>query len=196
MANTMKQFFSFMPLLFSVCSFAQLNSLTPGATLLFQNVKSKLTSAEKNKIFNELGFLLSKDRKQFIADAEATDFPFDAHVYPTDINGDGKEEIFVSFGNTYTSGNTGQSIVVFVKDASGKYQRQLGFPGTVPDALPAATNKYPDLVIGGPGFEFPVWRWNGKEYALHRKIKEQELLKTKTTNIEEVSKAYTGTLKE
>ena len=27
---------------------------------------------------------------------------------------------------------------------------------------------YPDLSIGGPGFCFPVWRWNGREYANQR----------------------------
>ncbi len=27
---------------------------------------------------------------------------------------------------------------------------------------------WPDISIGGPGFCFPVWRWNGKAYALNR----------------------------
>lgn len=30
------------------------------------------------------------------------------------------------------------------------------------------TGNWPDLEIGGPGFCFPVERWNGREYALHR----------------------------
>jgi hypothetical protein len=177
-------------------SFAQSSGLTPGATLLFRNVKSQLTPAEKNQIVKQLGFLLSKDKKQFITDAEAADYPFDALVYPTDLNKDGKEEVFVAYGNSYTSGATGQSIVLFIKDASGSYRSQLGFPGTVPDALPTTANKYPDLIIGGPGFEFPVLRWNGKEYVHHRTIKEQELLGARTTNIEEASKSYTATLKQ
>lgn len=191
----MKQCFLICCLLLPAFSFAQSVSLTPGAALMFKNVKSQLTPAEKNNVVKQLGFLLSKDKMQFIADAEAADYPFDAFVYPTDLNKDGKEEVFIAYGNSYTSGATGQSIVLFIKDASGKYQTQLGFPGTVPDALPAAANKYPDLVIGGPGFEFPVWRWNGKEYASFRTIEEKELLKAKTTNIEEASRAYTATLK-
>jgi hypothetical protein len=192
----MKKLFFFSCMLLHLFSIAQSNSLSPVATLLFKNVKCKLTTAEKNNIVKQLGFGISKDKKQFtIAYDEGGEYPFDAIVYPTDMNKDSKEEIFVSFGNTYTSGMTGQSIVLFIKDATGKYVSQLGFPGTVPDALPATANKYPDLVIGGPGFEFPVWRWNGKAYALHRKIKEQDLLKAKTTNIEEVSKTYTATLK-
>ena len=191
----MKKVFSLIFLPLSVYSFAQSGSVTPGATLLFQNVKNKLAPAEKDQIFKQLGFLLLKDKKQFIIPG-GEDFPFEAFAYPTDLNKDGKEEVFVSYGNSYTSGQAGQSIVLFIKDASGKYQTHLGFPGTVPDALPASASKYPDLVIGGPGFEFPVWRWNGKGYALQRKIKEQELLKLKATNIAEVSKVYTSTLKE
>jgi len=27
---------------------------------------------------------------------------------------------------------------------------------------------WPDISIGGPGFCFPVQRWNGREYAVHR----------------------------
>jgi hypothetical protein len=30
---------------------------------------------------------------------------------------------------------------------------------------------YPDLLIGGPGFEQLVWRWNGKEYQFYKKVK-------------------------
>ncbi len=29
---------------------------------------------------------------------------------------------------------------------------------------------YPDLLIGGPGFEQPVWRWNGKEYQFYKTV--------------------------
>ena len=27
---------------------------------------------------------------------------------------------------------------------------------------------WPDISVGGPGFCFPVERWNGSEYVLHR----------------------------
>jgi hypothetical protein len=191
----MKRLLTILFLLGWLSAAGQTNSLTPGAALLFKNVKSTLTPAEKNLIVKQLGFLLSKDKKQFIADAESADYPFDAIVYPTDMNRDGKEEVFVSYGNTYTSGMAGQSIALFIKDPTGIYRSQLGVSGTVPDALPAATNKYPDLVVGGPGFEFPIWRWNGKEYVPHGTIKDAALGKAKTTNVEALSKAYTSGLK-
>ena len=121
---------------------------------------------------------------------------FDAFVYPTDMNKDGKEEVFVLFGNSFTSGMTGSNIIVFIADKNGTYKMNLGFPGMVPDALSTSNLGYNDLLIGGPGFEHPVWRWNGKEYDFSKKVYEKDFEKLKRTAIEDVSKAYTATIKE
>ena len=171
-------------------------SLTEGATLLFKNAKSNLSAAEKNKLFIDLQFRLSKDRKQFVADGDdSKDFPFDAQVFPTDFNKDGKEEIFIVYGNSYTSGGAGSSVVVFIKNAAGKYESQLGFPGMAPDVLATVNKGYPELLIGGPGSEFPVWKWNGSSYVLGRKVKDSEYEKLKKTSLEDASKAYQATIK-
>ena len=29
---------------------------------------------------------------------------------------------------------------------------------------------FPDIEIGGPGFCFPIWRWNGEKYEFKRNI--------------------------
>ena len=171
-------------------------SLTEGATLLFKNSKSNLSTAEKNKLFIDLQFRLSKDRNQFVADGDVNkEFPFDAQVMPTDFNKDGKEEVFIVYGNSYTSGGAGSSVVVFIKNAAGKYESQLGFPATTPDVLASANKGYPELLIGGPGIEYPVWKWNGTSYVLARKVKDSEYEKLKKTSLEEVSKAYQATIK-
>ena len=170
------------------------NTLSKGAALLFKNVKSKLTASQKNKIFDSLGFKVSKDGKQFISDDEAADYPFDAIAYPTDLNKDAKEEIFIVFGNTFTSGNTGSSVVAFIADKSDVYKMNLGFPGLLPDALATANLNYPDLLIGGPGMEFPVWRWNGKMYDYFKTVKDADYDKLKKTSVEDLSKAYTNNI--
>ncbi|QEC68416.1 hypothetical protein FRZ67_14295 [Panacibacter ginsenosidivorans] len=176
---------------------AQSNTLNNVATTLFKNVKTKLTVAEKNEIATKLGFILSGNKDQpFASDKDSKDYPFTATVLPTDMNKDGKEEIFVSFGNSYTSGNAGTSIALFIKDAKGIYVNHLGFPGMVPDALATANLGYPDLLIGGPGMEYPVWRWNGKAYAFNRQVKDAAYEKLKKQSIEDVSKVYQITIKE
>lgn len=130
-------------------------ALTEGTQLLFANTASKLSPAEKNAIYKQTGFLLSADKKGFIQDAQSADFPFNALVYTTDLNKDGKEEVFVQYGNSYTSGQAGSSIVLFIQEGGGNYKPHLGFPGMAAAALPTSSQGYPDLVIGGPGFKFP-----------------------------------------
>ena len=175
---------------------AQTTTLSPVATLLFRNIKSKLSVAQKNEIAKNLGFILSGNKAEpFALDKDSKEFPFRAFVYPVDMNKDGKEEIFISFGNTFTSGHTGSSIILYVPDVAGKYAANLSFPGMTPDMLPTMNKGYNDLLIGGPGFEFPIWRWNGKEYVYHKTIKENEYQKLKLTNVAEVSKRYQDSLK-
>jgi len=158
--------------------------------VLFQNVRSKLSIKDKNAIAKLMAFPLSRDRKQFILGKEAADYPFDVHVFPTDMNKDGVEEIFMGYGNSYTSGMAGTSVMLYIRDSYGDWHQYFNFPGVVPDALPSGNGGYADLLIGGPGQTFPIWRWNGKEYVLFRNINDSQVRGLKATSIENVSKAY------
>lgn len=170
--------------------------LSPLATELFKNVKSTASVKEKNYLAQKMGFVLSGNKVQpFALDKDSKEYPFAAIVLPADLNKDGKEEVFINFGNTYTSGNTGSSIILFIKNATGVYEMNLGFPGMIPDVLTTINKGYPDLVVGGPGFEFPVFRWNGKIYDNYKTIKDDVYSKTKKTSAEELSKKYQETLK-
>jgi hypothetical protein len=173
-------------------------NLSEGAKLLFQNTKTTTTPAEKNDIYKKSSLCLSNDKKQFAiaGDATSLDHPFDAIVMPTDMNKDGKEEIFIVFGNSYTSGATGTNVLLFIKDKTGIYQFNFGFSGATPGIMPTKTPAYPDLLIGGPGVEFPIWRWNGKEYVFSKKITEKQLAKIKMISVETASKAYLKNLKQ
>jgi hypothetical protein len=167
------------------------------ANELFKNIKTKLTPAEKKQIATTLNFVPSgKKDEPFALDKESREYPFQALTYPTDLNKDGKEEIFIIFGNSYTSGNTGSSVTLFVSDRVGKYQAHLGFPGMAPDILLTGNMGYPDLLIGGPGFEFPVLRWNGKTYGNFRKIKDADYEKLKKSDLATISKTYQESIKQ
>ena len=166
------------------------------AALLFKNVRTRLSVAEKNAIAAKTGFVLTGNKDQpFASSKESMDYPFAAVVMPTDMNKDGQEEIFIFFGNTYTSGMTGSSIALFIKDAQGVYKDQLGFPSTVPDALMETSLGYPDLLIGGPGFEYPVWRWDGKAYVYSHTVKDADYGQLKKQAVDELSRAYQRTVK-
>ncbi len=178
----------------SLSSIAQ-DELSEGVILLFKNVKTKLTDAEKNEIYTALGFMLTKDKTKFVDKTDKdNDFPYDVSVYPTDLNKDGKEEIFVLLGNSALFGMAGATTDLFIKDATGKYILN-SLDGMLPLALTTANLGYPDLLPGVPGMELPEWRWNGKQYKFYKNIPDSAAQKMKTTNIEDLSKAYTKTIK-
>jgi hypothetical protein len=134
---------------------------SPGAAILFASGAGGLSVADQNLIFESLGLALDSTGKGFTA----CDQPADAEATFSDWNGDGNTEVLVVFGNTCTSGMAGSSVVLFIKDsARAGYSTNLGFPGASADPQATSNLGYPDLLIGGPGFCFPIWRWNGTEY--------------------------------
>lgn len=85
-----------------------------------------------------------------------------------DLNGDGQPEVFTTVQGICLGGMAGAHLELFIKDSSGTWQPQFGFPG-VYTVLKKKHKGYPDIEIGGPGDCFPVWRWDGQHYALHKK---------------------------
>ena len=163
----------------------------PVAAKLFENIKSATTVAEQNLVAKKLGFILSGNKDMpFALDKDSKDYPFAAMVMPTDLNNDKIEDIFILYGNSFTSGNTGSSVVLFIKNAVGTYEMNLGFPGTTPDILTTINKGYPDILVGGPGFDFPVLRWNGKIYDNYKSVKNSEYEKLKKTSADMKSKDY------
>jgi hypothetical protein len=90
-----------------------------------------------------------------------------------DLNGDGVPEVVVESGNGCTSGMAGTSVWAFVRDPQGRFQPNLGFPGMIAEIRTAAEGEFPELLIGGPGFCFGVWRWDGRAYV-HARNEPQE----------------------
>jgi hypothetical protein len=137
-----------------------------GPALLFAKGKGKLTDAEQRQIFAALDLAVASDGKSLVDTVCGQ--PASAVVELRDMNGDGRDEVLVIYGNSCVSGFTGSSVVLFIQDEGKKYQQNLGFPGASADPKAEKSKGYPDLVIGGPGFCFPVWRWNGTAYAFLR----------------------------
>ena len=142
-----------------------------GVLQLFKGVKNHLSIKDKIDIYKKCKFHLSANGKDFIEEDENEDVPdahFDVHVEAVDLNNDGIEEVFIHWGNLFTSGNVAVNVTLFVK-RNGIYESNLGFGG-----MALITNRnnngYPDLIIGGPGFTSPVWRWNGMKYFFYKSL--------------------------
>lgn len=182
--------------LVSLIPFAQAKTnaaLTDGAAFLFKNTTSKLTSDEKNWLFKQLNLTLSKDKKKFMSD----EYEVGVHPYITDMNRDGKEEAFIVMESAALYGNTGQDFILFIQNSTGNFERDPLLGGGIPMILRSKSTGYPDIAVGGPGFEFPLNHWDGKRYTFSKKIKDADIQsgKIKYMDLTEVSKRYTESLK-
>ena len=178
---------------------AQQAALSPAAKIVFKDVKSKLTNAEKN-FFAKGVYVQSKDKNALTVDENGEDQGVLAvEIYPTDLNKDGIEEIF-----TRTSGSFfGQGLpdlTLYIKNKNGQYILQDGVSSPRLYVHGQGVQGYPDLIGGQPeepGFNHPVqkvdtYRWDGTKYKLYKK--NQSPLRTDKSIDEEVSPAYVKTL--
>lgn len=85
-----------------------------------------------------------------------------------DLNGDGRPEAVITEGGTYCYGMSGSGFSLVSQQADGSWRLMTSAIG-LPDFLASrGAGGWPDIQVGGPGFCFPVMRWDGKAYALHR----------------------------
>ena len=139
------------------------------AAIVFGDSGKALPAADQQAIASQLAL---KAGPEGLVDT-VCEQPAGSQVSLRDLNGDGTPEVFVLYGNTCLSGFAGSSLVLYIKDTSGKYQMNLGFPSGGYDVLETKNAGYADLKIGGPGFCFPVYRWNGKTYDFLRNQEEE-----------------------
>ncbi len=87
-----------------------------------------------------------------------------------DLNGDGRKEVIVVEDSARCYGVAGTSFVLLASLPNGKWSKMLGSVGVaeVLDQRRGVAN-WPDISVGGPGFCFPVLRWNGRAYVNHRR---------------------------
>ncbi len=94
-----------------------------------------------------------------------TSIEYDAEV--VDLNGDGQAEVFTRrYGSMF--GMAGVEVELYIKARNGQWMPQFGFPGNY-KILEAKAGGYPDIEIQGPGTCFPVWRWKGSAYDIHKR---------------------------
>lgn len=96
------------------------------------------------------------------------DQPAQADTEIVDLNGDGQPEVFVQVRSS-CYGAAGAQLILLIKDKLGGWQSNFGFPAGGYKLLGTKGKAYPDIEIEGPGFCFPVWRWNGNQYAIYKR---------------------------
>jgi len=125
------------------------------------------SAADRAAAFRAAGFAPTRGR--YLACDKSQELAIEVR----DLNGDGRPDAIITDSGTECFGNTGQGWVLVTKDASGGWRKLYDSQG-IPDFLPTkGAGGWPDVVNGGPGFCFPVLRWNGADYAIVRWKAEQ-----------------------
>lgn len=82
-----------------------------------------------------------------------------------DLNGDGRSEAVIGDGGTFCNGHAGMRSTVLTQGANGDWTVLYSNQGFVNFLVSRGTDGFPDVEAGLPGFCFPYFRWNGREYA-------------------------------
>lgn len=135
----------------------------------FPAVAADVPPEDAAAIFKAAGFTAKDD--QWRSDC---DDPGEASYVPgaierfEDLNGDVRPDAVVTEGSSFCYGNVGVSYSVVSKQKSGKWKLMAQGTGMPTFLETRGKDGWPDIEIGGPGFCFPVERWNGKAYKLSR----------------------------
>ena len=154
--------------------------------LLFKNSKTTLSVDEQNWIYEDLKLRVAPDKKGFMVD----EFPVAVVPYPTDLNKDGTEEMFIGLNSSALYGDR-ENFLLYTKNKNGRLVREPEISGGRPFILTQKNQGYADIGIGGPGFEFPTFRWNGTQYKLYKSIKIDQSNEKSITDIGDYSKQFT-----
>jgi hypothetical protein len=138
-------------------------------TLAEYPANMNLTMDEQAAVFKTAGFkLMGKEWRS--CDTGDSGAPYSPGVIETvrDLNGDGRPEAVVTEGGSFCYGAAETGFQLLSKQKDGSWRVMAGNSG-IPEFLKTnGVGHWPDISIGGPGFCFPVERWNGKEYKFNR----------------------------
>lgn len=95
----------------------------------------------------------------------ACDKQQEATIEVRDLNGDGRADAVVSDFGTECYGSTEQGFVIVTRDTAGTWRKLYASPGIPTFQTTRGAGGWPDIENGGPGFCFPIQRWNGSDYV-------------------------------
>lgn len=86
----------------------------------------------------------------------------------SDLNGDGRPEALLTEVGHRCFGAVGIGYALVSQGSDGRWRKLSGGAGAAELMPTRGPGGWPDLSITGPAFCFPVHRWDGRAYALHR----------------------------
>jgi hypothetical protein len=126
--------------------------------------------AEQAAIFKAAGFAQhGKAWKSGNCDGAESESYAPGHIETyRDINGDGRPDAVVIESGAVCYGMTGMHFWLLSKQANGSWRRMYDETAMADFMRTKGAGGWPDIQLGGPGFCFPVVRWNGRAYVRNR----------------------------
>jgi hypothetical protein len=119
-------------------------------------------------LFQAAGFQRAGDHWSKCGDEGTLSYEPGAILQQGDFNEDGQPDAIITEGSTFCFGMTGTGYTLISQQADGSWNI-LSEGAGIPRLLKTrGADNWPDIEIGGPGFCFPIHRWNGREYDLNR----------------------------
>lgn len=128
-----------------------------------------LSTADRAAAFQAAGFKLQSGQWRGCGDpGGGTSYGPGTIETVRDLNGDGRPEAVIVETSTYCFGMTGTGYTIVSQQPGGKWKKITASQGIAMFLPTKGVGGWPDIEIGGPGFCFPVARWNGREYVFNR----------------------------
>ncbi len=133
------------------------------------SAQTTLPSADQAAAFRAAGYTRSGGQWRKCDDPGTAGYTPGVIEQVKDLNGDGRPEAIITEGSSYCFGMTGTGFDIVSKQFNGSWKLVASRTGIPTFIATKGVGGWPDVEIGGPGFCFPVERWNGREYVLHRR---------------------------
>jgi len=132
---------------------------------------SQLSPAEATAAFKAAGFTLEGGQWRSscgVDDTDSASYTPGTIEEARDINGDGQPDAVITEGGTFCYGSTGSGFTIVSRQGDGHWRSMFSSQGLPEFLATKGVGGWPDILVGGPGFCFPVMRWNGKAYKQQR----------------------------
>lgn len=130
-----------------------------------------LSAADRTAVFRAANFVQQRGMWKGCVDDPSEYYRGGEISEVLDLNGDGRPEAVVAENSSFCHGQQGDWFAVLSKEANGSWRKVLETDGVFV-ALNTRANGWREIMVGGPGFEHGVVRYNGREYVFNRRMRE------------------------